>query len=51
MIGLELLMSVAGLLLKATLTFVLGRLFGLSNGHAIETGLLLGQGGESSASP
>lgn len=41
------LMSVAGLLLiKATLTFVLGRLFGLSNGQAIETGLLLGQGGE-----
>ncbi len=41
------LMSVAGLLLiKAALTFVLGRLFGLSTGQAVETGLLLGQGGE-----
>lgn len=41
------LMSVAGLLLiKATLIFILGRLFGLSHGQALETGLLLGQGGE-----
>ncbi len=41
------LMSVAGLLLiKATLMYILGRLFGLSRGQAVETGLLLGQGGE-----
>jgi CPA2 family monovalent cation:H+ antiporter-2 len=40
-------MSVVGLLtIKTAVTFALARAFGLSTGQALETGLLLGQGGE-----